>query len=49
MVTKYPRACVNCGVRIYMMLGRDGRWRAFDYPENTSSGNWEVHNKGGVC
>ncbi|MCH1461863.1 MAG: hypothetical protein L7U25_05860 [Candidatus Poseidonia sp.] len=49
MAGKYPRSCINCGARIHMFLGHDGRWRAMDYPENTVSGRWEIHNKGGVC
>ena len=49
MTEHYPRACRTCGQTIHMLKGNDGRWRAFDYPDNTESGDWEIHNKGGSC
>ncbi|MBT4407825.1 MAG: hypothetical protein HOC79_08150 [Euryarchaeota archaeon] len=43
MTKSYPRRCRFCAVMINMLECNDGIWRAFDFPENTSSGSWEIH------
>ena len=48
MSDHFHRKCRSCGVGIRMLKCRDGKWRAFDYPEGDSS-EWEIHNKGGTC
>jgi len=46
---KYHRRCRTCGAPIHMILCADGEWRAFDYPSETTTGKWELHNQEGRC
>jgi len=46
---KYHRRCRTCGAPIHMIIGADGLWRAFDYPSETKTGKWELHNQEGRC
>jgi hypothetical protein len=48
MGRSYQRKCKVCTEMIHMLECRDGLWRAFDFPNRTPSGSWEIHNHGGV-
>ena len=43
MVKSYQRRCRFCSVMIHLIECDDGKWRAFDFPDKTPSGSWEIH------
>jgi len=49
MGKSYQCRCNVCSEMIHMLECHDGLWRAFDFPNNTSSGKWEIHfHRGGL-
>jgi hypothetical protein len=43
----YPRSCRVCENMIWMQMCSDGRWKPFDFPDSSSTGNWDLHNCSG--
>jgi hypothetical protein len=45
----YPKRCYRCKEMIWMQICWDSSWKPFDYPSETSTGNWDLHTcKGNV-
>ena len=42
-VNGYPQRCRNCTGMIWIQLCNDNRWKPFDFPDKTLTGNWELH------
>jgi hypothetical protein len=39
----YARHCRACDYKIWMQLCKGGKWKPFDFPDSTPTGEWELH------
>lgn len=43
MGKKFPTKCKRCDENILMIQDKENRWKPWDYPDHSISGNWEKH------